>query len=372
MRLPRCAALLAALLTISAIAGTASATPALDRARSVDGWTVASPSSLGLSGKALERGAAEARRLGSTCFAVVRNGKLAGDWNWKQQRRDTPREVFSLTKSVTSTLVGIAVRDGDLRLDDRVSRYVPLWRGTPSESVTVRHLLSNDSGRFWSLQSDYADLLRARSRTRYAIGLTQQYAPGSAWAYNNAAIQVLEPVLEEATGMRVARFARERLFEPLGMTRTSFITDRADDAAVFYGLQTTCLDLARFGELYLARGRVDGRQLLDPSFVKRAVGRSSTVHNAAYGYLWWLNRPGLVRGATDAVDAQGRPVNPVTGQLAPEAPVDVFAALGFGGQVLLIDPTTRTMVVRLGLPAQAGAESYGFGRAATVLVDAVR
>ena len=60
----------------------------------------------------------------------MRNGKLAGEWNWKQQPRDTPREVFSITKSVTSTLVGIAIRDGDLRLDDRVSRYVPQWRGT--------------------------------------------------------------------------------------------------------------------------------------------------------------------------------------------------------------------------------------------------
>ena len=371
MRLPRPAVLLVALLAIGPVAGTASATPALDRARTVDGWTVAPPSSLGLRGTAIERGAAEARRLGSTCFAVVRNGKLAGEWNWKQQRRDTPREVFSITKSVTSTLVGIAVRDGDLRLDDPVARYVPQWRGTPSESVTVRNLLSNDSGRFWSLQSDYGDLLRARSRTKYAVGLTQQYAPGSAWAYNNAAIQVLEPVLEKATGMRVARFARERLFAPLGMSHTTFITDRADDAAVFYGLQTTCLDLARFGELYLGRGTVDGRRLLDATFVERAVGRSSTVHNAAYGYLWWLNRPGLLRGATDPVDAQGQPVEPVTGQLAPEAPVAVFAALGFGGQVLLVDPTTRTMVVRIGAPAQPGAESYGFGNAAAVLTAAV-
>ena len=372
MRLPRPAVLLVAVLAMSTVAGTASATPALDRTRTVDGWTVASPSSLGLRATAIERGAAEAKRLGSTCFAVVRNGKLAGEWNWKQQPRDTPREVFSITKSVTSTLVGIAIRDGDLRLDDKVSRYVPQWRGTPSESVTVRNLLSNDSGRFWSLQSDYGDLLRARSRTTYAVGLTQQYAPGSAWAYNNAAIQVLEPVLEKATGMRVARFARERLFEPLGMTHTSFITDRADDAAVFYGLQTTCLDLARFGELYLGRGKVDGRRMLDTSYVERAIGRSSTVHNAAYGYLWWLNRPGLLRGATDAVDAQGQPVERVTGQLAPEAPEDVFAALGFGGQVLLVDPTTRTMVVRIGAPAQPGAEAYGFAKAAAVLTAAVR
>ncbi|RYC13840.1 serine hydrolase domain-containing protein [Nocardioides zhouii] len=374
MRLSRPAAMITTVLALALVTAStpaATSSPADDRSRTVEGWPVRTPSSLGLRGSAIEEGAAEAKRLGSTCFAVLRHGKLAGEWNW-QLTRDVPREVFSITKSVTSTLVGIAIRDGDLRLDDRVARYVPEWRGTPAATVTVRNLLSNDSGRFWSLQSDYSDLLRARSRTRYAVGLPQQYAPGTAWAYNNAAIQVLEPVLEKATGMPVARFARERLFEPLGMTHSTFITDRADNAAVVYGLQTTCLDLARFGSLYLGQGNVDGRRLLDRSYVRRAVGRSSTEHNAAYGYLWWLNRPGTLRGATDPVDAQGQPVTQVTGQLAASAPEQVYAALGFGGQVLLVDPTTSTMVIRIGAPAQPGEEAYGFGRAATVLTEALR
>jgi len=377
MRLPRrrarSSALGAALLALALTAGgTPPAAPAAPEGpATIEGWAVRTPSSLGLRGRVLERGAAEARAKRSTCFAVLRHGKLARDWNW-QLGRDVPREVFSITKSVTSTLVGIAIRDGDLRLDDRVSTYVPQWRGTASETVTVRNLLSNDSGRFWSMQSDYRDLLAARSRTRYAVGLPQQYPPGSAWAYNNAAIQVLEPVLEQATGMPVAKFARTRLFGPLGMTHSAFITDRADDAAVFYGVRTTCLDLARLGSLYLGRGKVAGTRLLDTSYVERAVGRSSTVHNAAYGYLWWLNRPGTIRGATDAVDAQGQPVRTITGQLAPFAPSDLYAALGFGGQVLLVDPSTSTMVVRLGLPAQPGEEAYGFTDAATVLTRALR
>ncbi len=172
--------------------------------------------------------------------------------------------------------------------------------------------------------------------------------------------------------MRVAKFARTRLFTPLGMTHSRFTTDRAGDAAVFYGLQTTCLDLARFGSLYLGKGKVDGTRLLDASYVRRAVGRSSTAHNAAYGYLWWLNRPGTLRGATDPVDAQGQPLTRVAGQLARSAPADLYAALGFGGQVLLVDPSTRTMVIRLGLPAQPGEDAYGFGDAATVLTGALR
>lgn len=374
MRSFRRAALgMAALAVALTSAGTppAGAAPATDRTGTVDGWTVRPPSALGLRGAAIRQGAARARRLDSTCFAVLRNGRLAREWNWRLPR-DEPREVFSITKSVTATLVGIAVRDGDLRLDDRVSRWVPQWRGTASESVTVRNLLSNDSGRFWSFETDYTGLLSARSRTRYAVSLPQQYPPGTAWAYNNAAIQVLEAVLERATRRPVAAFARDRLFGPLGMTHTQFITDRADDAAVFYGLRTTCLDIARLGQLYLGEGTVDGRRLLGRSYVRRAVGRSSTVHNAAYGHLWWLNRPGALRGATDAVDALGQPVRPVTGQLADFAPEELYAALGFGGQVLLVDPTTRTMVVRLGLPAQPGEEAYGFTDAARVLTRALR
>lgn len=373
MRLPRPVALGATLLALSLTVGTAAtAVPAPDRERTVDGWTLVAPSTVGLRGRAIERGAREARRLRSTCFAVVRDGRVAGEWNWLDQRRDTPREVFSITKSVTSTLVGIAIRDGDLRLDDPVADYVPEWRGTASATVTVRNLLSNDSGRFWSMQSDYRDLIAAHNRTRYAVGLSQQYPPGSAWQYNNAAIQVLEPVLERATGMPVARFARTRLFEPLGMAHSSFVTDRSGGAAVFYGVRTTCLDIARLGALYLGHGRVHGRRILDRGYVTQAVGRSSTVHNAAYGLLWWLNRPGALRGPTDPVDADGQPLRPVTGQLAPAVPQTVFAALGFGGQVLLVDPTTRTMVVRLGLPAQSGEEAYGLADAADVLARSVR
>ena len=303
--------------------------------RTVDGWPTARPGTLGLRPARLRALAGQARRLDSTCYAVVRDGKLAGDWSWGTTRT-TPREVFSITKSITSALVGIAVRDGDLRLDDRVSRYVPQWRGTPSADVTVRNLLSNDSGRFWSAESDYGRLLRSRNRTAYAVGLPQQHAPGTAWAYNNAAIQVLEPVLEEATGKPVEQFAQERLFDPLGMSHSRFVTDASGSAMVFYGVQTTCLDLARFGMLYLGGGSVDGTRMLTRDHVRQSVGRSSTVHNAAYGYLWWLNRPGPIRGATDPVDDQGQPVSPQIGQLAPGAPADLVAAVGFGGQVLVV------------------------------------
>jgi CubicO group peptidase (beta-lactamase class C family) len=338
----------------------------------MESWPETSPRDAGIKPAALRRQARHARQARSSCFAVFRDGQLVGDWNWGFDA-DRPRQVFSVTKSVTSALVGIALQDGSLALDDPVSKYVPSWRGTDSADVTIRNLLSNDSGRFWSQKTDYVDLVRAPNRTRFAIGLPQQYEPGEVWAYNNAAIQVLDAVLREATGQPVDTFARERLFSPLGMSNSHLVTDqsKAGGAQLFFGLETTCLDLARFGQLYLDGGQIDGTQILPADFVEDSVAVSSTRHNAAYGLLWWINLPGPLRGATDDVGPSGQPLTRRQGQLAPGAPQDLYAALGLGGQVLLVDPGSRTMVVRLSKDLRT-ANSYGFTDAAEAVTSILR
>lgn len=346
----------------------ATSTGATDR---VDGWTTTSPAASDFRVRRLTRLAREARALESSCFAVVRGGRLVGDWNWGADRV-APREVFSVTKSVTSALVGIAIRDGSLAVGERVSRYVHAWRGTESRKVTVRNLLSNDSGRFWSLQSDYFALGQAANRTKYAVGLTQQYPRGSAWAYNNAAIQVLDRVLTKATGMPTTDFASDRLFEPLGMTHTRMTRDPSDSSTnTYFGLQTTCLDLARFAQLYLKQGEVRQTRLVSRQYVESSVGGPSTEHNAAYGYLWWLNRYGQLRGATDIVDEDGQPAEVRQGRLVPGAPRSLFSAIGFGGQIAMVDRRSRTIVVRLGGSADV-EDPYGLANAARVVTWASR
>lgn len=347
-------------------AGATSAAPSTS-ASGVDGWPTTTPAAAGFDPARLRRVARVAQRKDSSCFAVVRDGRLVRDWSWGTDRT-TPREVFSVTKSITNALVGIAVRDGDLALGDRVARYVPPWRGTPSARVTVRDLLSNDSGRFWSFESDYTRLAQAADRTSYAVGLRQQHRPGTAWAYNNAAIQVLDRVLSTATGRPTDELAAERLFEPLGMTHTRLTRDPSGRSTnVYFGAQTTCLDLARFAQLYLRDGKVAGQRLLDRSFVRASTGRSSTRLNAAYGYLWWLNRYGVLRGAMDAVGDVGEPAEEKRGRLVPDASPRLFSAIGFAGQIAMVDPASRTIVVRLG-PASAG--DYGLRDAARVVTRA--
>ncbi|MGH3346887.1 MAG: serine hydrolase domain-containing protein, partial [Nocardioides sp.] len=319
-------------------------------------WPTTSPAKAGFDPQRLAALARDARQADSTCFAVVRGGLLVREWNWRDSEPDDPREVFSVTKSVASALVGIAVKDGLLALDDPASRWIREWRGTGSEAVTVRDLLTNTSGRFWSAESDYQNLVGTEDRTRYAVGLSQQHDPGTVWAYNNAAIQTLDRVLSEATGGSTADFAEERLFGPLGMADSRLTPDTSNRSTnLFFGMQTTCLDLARFGRLYLDGGRVAGEQVLPRWYVEASVGRAGSDLNAGYGFLWWLNRPGSLR----------------TGHLAPGASDDLFSAQGLFGQTLLVDPGSRTVVVRLGLMAGGPEEGYSTADAARVVTEAV-
>jgi CubicO group peptidase (beta-lactamase class C family) len=335
----------------------------------------ADPEELGFDGDVLERLAQEAEDAGSTCLLVARDGVVAGEWYWNDGAADKPQEVFSVTKSVTSTLVGLAQADGDLDLGDRAAAYVPEWKGTPSRKVTVRHLLSNDSGRFWSPETDYQELLRAQDRTTYAVGLEQASPPGTVWAYNNAAIQTLDRVIRNATGAATDVYAQERLFAPLGMTSTRMTPDASRRSTqVFFGMQSTCPDLARFGQLFEQGGEWEDDQLLPSDWVEDAVGRSSQELNAAYGLLWWVNRTGPQRAPVDSANPGLPPGISGVGQLVPGAPEDMYAALGFGGQVVLVDPGSGTVVVRLGTlgtGADADANAYTVADAARVVTEAL-
>ena len=332
-------------------------------------WVHADPTAMGFDPKVMARIARAAKASQTTCLLVARKGEVVGEWNWLDLAPDQPREVFSMTKSVTSTLVGQAQADGDLDIDDKAKTYVEEWRGTRSRDVTVRHLLSNDSGRFWDPATDYGQLPQARDRTQFAIDLEQQYPPGQVWAYNNAAIQTLDRVIERATGQTTRDYAAARLFGPIGMTHTRMTADPAGGTNTFFGVQTTCEDMARFGYLFLRQGRWGDERVVPKSWVRAAVGRPSQDHNAAYGYLWWLNRRGPILGAL-ATDAPGQPEAPI-GQIIPGAAANVFTAQGLGGQTLLVDPGSQTVVVRIGQFTPGGADQYSARDAARFVTEAL-
>lgn len=370
-----CAALLA--LAVLAACNDGGADPPSPRvaepgSASPDSLPSADPDRLGLDPAVLEEMAATARRKGSTCLLVARDGRIAQEWYADGTDATTTHPVYSVTKSVTSVLVGIAQDEGLLDVDDVASTWIPSWEGTPSEPVTVRDLLSNASGREWSTDLDYTKLVTRADMTGFAVGLDQATRPGQSWAYNNAAIQTLEAVLESATGAAVDEFAFQRLFGPLGMEDTSMASDASGNTMVYTGITSTCRDLARFGMLMLDSGRWDGEQVVSSAWVEASTGRSSTDLNAAYGFLWWVNRSGPL---VDPLTELGRsdlddPETP-RGRLVPGAPADVFWAIGLGGQIVQVHRPTGTVVVRLG-ELGSGASEYGPQDTAQLLTDGVR
>ncbi|MBX3313656.1 MAG: serine hydrolase [Actinobacteria bacterium] len=329
-------------------------------------WETVDPTEAGFDPTVLEELADDAEAQDSHCLLVARHGRIAGEWYFGDKDEDSTQEVFSATKSLTSILVGIAQDDGDLDIGEPASDQIPEWKGTDSEDVTIRDLLSNDSGRSWSLVQDYVELIRAPDKTAFAIGLTQEHPPGEVWAYNNAAIQTLEQVLQVSTGEQTPDFAEERVLGPIGMDDSELRADGEGNGLAFMGLSSTCRDMARFGQLLLQRGTWDGEQIVSGEYVDEATTPSQEL-NTAYGYLIWLNRKGTLAGATNPTSTE-QTKGQKNAQMVPGAPEELFWALGMGGQVVQVDRASDTVVVRLGT-AVTNPE-YGADDAARVVTEA--
>ena len=333
-----------------------------------DEWAEGDAEDLGFDPAILESLAAEAEANQSNCVLVVRDGQIAAEWYWNETDPGTAQEVFSATKSVSSVLVGIAVDDGDVEIESPAAEWIPEWVGTPAEEVTVENLLSNDSGRFWSFQSDYVELIQAPDRTQFSVDLDQTDPPGTVWAYNNAAIQTLDPVLESATGEPTPDFAKDRLFDPLGMDDTMFGSDGAGNGLTFMGVSSTCRDMARFGWMVLNEGTWKDDQVVSSEWLEASTAAPSQELNAAYGYLWWINREGPLASAVsptrlDQIDEAA------VGRIVPDAPEDMFWAQGLGGQIVQIHRATNTVVVRLGVGDIAA--TYGSAHTARFVTEAL-
>lgn len=331
-------------------------------------WSYVDPEELGFDPDKLEELAQEAGEHESYCMIVTRHGQIAGEWYWQDTDVASNHEAWSVTKSLTGTLVGIAQAEGHLDLDDKVSDYISDWVGTPSKDVTIRDILSNISGRNWEV-ADYVGLTSAPDARSYALELGQDAPPGTTWIYNDGAIQTLEVVLESATGQEPADYAQEKIFEPIGADDSHMNKDASGHTYMYFGLQSTCQDLARFGYLFLRGGEWEGTQVLPEAWVDEATGQPSQELNAAYGYLWWLNRIGPVPSLFGGESIGADVAEAAERQLVPGAPDTMYWAQGLGGQTIQVDPETDTVVVRLGTGNMSA--QYGSANTSRVVTEAL-
>jgi len=280
----------------------------------------------------------------STSVLVSVDGQVVAERyaaGWDAER---PREVASVGKSIVAILMAMAVEDGAVAsLDQAAADFIPEWRGDARAAITLHHLMSMTSG-----LDDAGLALRGVTGDQFAINAAAPLRdpPGTRWAYNTAAYHLLFHVLARAVGETVEAFAERRLLAPLGMVHTDWITSQGTGAdgpvTNYYSAASTARNLARFGELVAGGGVWNGRRLIDADLLHTLVSPSQDL-NPSYGLLWWSNvLPGK--------DAFGRGDS----LRFPTAPRDTVAALGAGGQLLLIVPSRSLIVVRQGdVPASA-------------------
>jgi CubicO group peptidase (beta-lactamase class C family) len=257
-----------------------------------DGWTSASPESQGMdSGKMAEMSQTTAK-LGLHSLIVIRHGVIVSETYYPPYTAETRHELYSVTKSFMSTLVGIAVDQGLLTVDNLVLGFFPDHTfanlDARKQAMRVDDLLSMASGLDWA-EGDptYQAMYRSDDWVQYVLDLPMAVDPGSKFLYCSGCSHILSAIVQTASGKNGRTFAQENLFEPLGI---AFDWD-ADSQGIpigGWGLQITPRDMAKLGYLYLHQGMWDGRQIVSPQWIKAATQKHSDNGGGGYGYQWWL------------------------------------------------------------------------------------
>jgi len=315
-------------------------------------WEVAAPASVGLDADRLNAAAAWlAARTGDDGvhqLGIVRHGRLV----WQGDRIDEVHGVWSLTKSFTSTALGLLIDDGKCSLETRAADVVPALAEHYPE-VTLRHLATMTSGYRAVGDELKGTYLHGPSTTPFDPSPEPLFAPGTHYAYWDSAMNLFGLVLTKLAGEPLDELIARRIAKPVGMDPKQWrwgSFGEVDGLRVNGGsgnsskhVQIATRQILRFGLLFLNRGRWEGQQVLPEDWIAAATspqvpadlplgGPAAIDGRGVYGFNWWVNAP----GADGRLKWLG-------------APAGTFAASGFNNNDLFVIPAWDMVVCRLGL-----------------------
>lgn len=235
---------------------------------------------------------------------IVRHGKLVAEAARYPFRADDKRLVYSVSKTFTSTAVGLAVQEGLLRVEDKLLDYFPECQNLPMDprarEITLKDVLTMSTGH---AADTTGDICNSENTPWPEVFFTRKmaYAPGERFVYNSGGTYMLSEVISRTTGKNMMAWLLEKFFEPLGITDVSWDV-HGDVNTGGWGLLIAPRDLCRAGMLYLNKGVWDGRRILSEEWVREATtphiatnNSSSTGWGRHYGYQIWENIPGSYR-----------------------------------------------------------------------------
>ncbi len=272
-----------------------------------DDWVTASPEAHGLNPVMFQQMEQyiESQPWGFVLrsILVIKNGYLVYENYMGVPDRETQRSnIYSCTKSVSSALIGIAIDQGYLSLNDRLvdifSHLTIQNMDSRKAAITVEDLLTMTSGLPWdestypygNPNNDWNRMTTSPNWVEFVINRPMQYSPGSYWVYNTGGSHLLSAIINQTTGVSTQEFAETNLFAPLGITNYYWSRDPQGNVNGGSSLQLRPRDMAKFGFLYLNNGTWDGQQILPTSWVTASSATHATVDSQTqYGYQWWVH-----------------------------------------------------------------------------------
>jgi CubicO group peptidase (beta-lactamase class C family) len=265
------------------------------------------PEAQGISSRAIQAfvQAADSSIDGMNSFMLVRHGQVVAEGWWGPYEARTPHVLYSLSKSFTSTAVGLAIADGKLSLDDEVLKFFP--EEAPAQpsanlrAMRVRDLLRMNTGHVTEPQlfGQVDSSMRSASWVKRFFAHPVMYKPGTHFLYNSPATYMLSAIVQKVTGQTVLDYLQPRLFEPLGIERATWVQSPEGINAGAYGLSVRTEDIAKLGQLYLQKGQWHGKQLIPAAWVEEATARQTSNGSSprsdwdqGYGYQFWQSRHG--------------------------------------------------------------------------------
>ncbi|MFZ6023276.1 MAG: serine hydrolase domain-containing protein [Bacteroidota bacterium] len=271
--------------------------------------------------------------LGSVGLLMIRNNQVVFEKYWKGYSDSSKSGSFSVAKSITSILIGVALKEGKIKsLKEPVGNYLPEFKEGEKAAVRIVDLLTMSSGTDWN--ESYWNLFSVTSEAYYghdvyttATGVKMKDKPGTLHSYKSGDTQLLGLLLEKATGQSLSDYASQKLWQPIGAEHPAlWSTDKENGHIKAYCcFNSNVRDFARIGKLMLDSGKWNGTAIIDSTYWASSVkpcGIKDVKGKACdyYGYQWWMD-----------------PVNP-----------GVFYARGILGQYIIVIPSKKTVIVRLG------------------------
>lgn len=288
-------------------------------------WETVSVSELGWNTSALQPLLDYLEAKNTKGFMLLYNGKIVVESYFNGHSATASWYWASAGKTLTSTVSGIAQQEGLININNKVSDYLGIgWTSETLDKenlITCKNLLSMNSGLDDSLGDDVSP-----------ANLQYKADAGTRWAYHNVYVK-MQDVVAAASNQTWNQYFNTTLKDKIGMTG---LWTNLDNLNVYW---SNTRSMARFGLMIYAKGKWGNTQIAPESFLNDATNTSQNI-NQAYGYLWWLNGKSSYHLPQSQLEFNGT--------LIPNAPPDMFAALGKNDQKIYVVPSKKLVIVRMG------------------------